>query len=148
MASRRGFGKNLKIWRKIRSENGRFLMARNHVWRYTLRLFHTFAIFEKNRKNDAKREAKSHVFSSKREPWAHQGRLRVPFWSIFEDSKNRRFFDVELGRRKIDKTRSLEHPGVARGTSTHGFWGSGVPGRRPIIKEINESMIKTARCEV
>ena len=22
-------------------------MARNHVWRYTLRLFHTFAIFEK-----------------------------------------------------------------------------------------------------
>ena len=35
-------------------------MARNHVWRYTLRLFHTFAIFEKNRKIDAKREAKSH----------------------------------------------------------------------------------------
>ena len=35
-------------------------MARNHVWRYTLRLFHTFAIFEKSRKIDAKREAKSH----------------------------------------------------------------------------------------
>ena len=33
-------------------------MARNHVWRYTLRLFHTFAIFEKNRKIDAKREPK------------------------------------------------------------------------------------------
>ena len=36
---------------KIRCENERFLMARNHVWRYTLRLFHTFAIFEKSRKN-------------------------------------------------------------------------------------------------
>ena len=30
----------------IRSENRRFLMARKHVWRYSLRLFHTFAIFE------------------------------------------------------------------------------------------------------
>ena len=45
---------------KNRCENERFLMARNHVWRYTLRLFHTFAIFEKNRKINAKREAKSH----------------------------------------------------------------------------------------
>ena len=35
-------------------------MARNHVWRYTLRLFHTFAIFEKGRKIDAKRDPKSH----------------------------------------------------------------------------------------
>ena len=33
-------------------------MARNHVWRYTLRLFHTFAIFEKNRKINAKRTSK------------------------------------------------------------------------------------------
>ena len=24
-------------------------MARNHVWRYTLRLFHTFAIFEQKK---------------------------------------------------------------------------------------------------
>ena len=37
-------------------------MAQNHVWRYTLRLFHTFAIFEKNRKIDAKRDANSRVF--------------------------------------------------------------------------------------
>ena len=40
-------------------------MARNHVWRYTLRLFHTFAIFKKYRnfdekwiQNDAKIDAK------------------------------------------------------------------------------------------
>ena len=88
-------------------------MAQNHVSCYTLRLFHTFAIFEKSRKIDAKREAKSHVFSSKNAPWAHQGRLRVPFWSIFEDSKNRRFFDVAFSRRKIDKNRSLDAQGLA-----------------------------------
>ena len=36
-------------------------MARNHVWRYTLRLFHTFAIFEKkNRKINEKRDPESH----------------------------------------------------------------------------------------
>ena len=43
-------------------------MARNHVWRYTLRLFHTFAIFEKNRKIDAKRIPKI-VFCD--ENWSH-----------------------------------------------------------------------------
>ena len=32
---------------KDRCKNGCFLMARNHVWHYTLRLFHTFALFEK-----------------------------------------------------------------------------------------------------
>ena len=74
---------------KNRCENGRFLMAR-----YTLRLFHTFAIFEKNRKIDAKRETKSKGFCSKNRPWALQGRLILPFWSIFEDSKNHCFFDV------------------------------------------------------
>ena len=35
-------------------------MVRNDVWRYTLCLFHTFAIFEKRRKIYAKREPKSH----------------------------------------------------------------------------------------
>ena len=50
---------------KNRCGNGRFLMARNHVWRYTLRLFHTFAIFEKYRKMEPKMEAESYVFSSK-----------------------------------------------------------------------------------
>ena len=34
-------------------------MAQNHVWRYTLRLFHTFSIFEKDQKTNAKREAES-----------------------------------------------------------------------------------------
>ena len=34
----------------------------------------------------------------------------------------------------------------SRGTSTHGFWGSRAPGW-PMIKDIDELMIKTARVE-
>ena len=123
-------------------------MARNHLWRYTLHLFHTFAIFEKIFKIDARRDPANLVFSFKSEPWAHQGRLGLPFGLIFEASKNRWFFDVALGLRKICKNRSLEQPGVAQPTSTHGFGGSGVPGRRPIIKEIDETITKTTRCVV
>ena len=44
---REGVRKKHENSMKKRSENGRFLMAQNHVWRYTLRLFHTFSIFEK-----------------------------------------------------------------------------------------------------
>ena len=58
---------------KNRCRNGWFLMARNHVWRYTLRLFHTFAIFGKNRKVDAKRAPKIH------ENWS-QNRLLADLW--------------------------------------------------------------------
>ena len=43
-------------------------MAQNHVWRYTLRLFHTFAIFEQTQtKNCDERDPKSHVFGSESE---------------------------------------------------------------------------------
>ena len=41
-----GVLKKQQMLMRIRSEIRRFLMARKHVWRYTLRLFHTFAIFE------------------------------------------------------------------------------------------------------
>ena len=78
----------------------RFLMAQNHVWRYTLRLFYTFGLFEKNRKIDAKMEPKSRGFWSKMRPWAPKGRLILPFWWIFENLKNRWFFDVTLGFEK------------------------------------------------
>jgi len=54
-------------------------MARNHVWRYTLRLFHTFAIFEKSEKINAKRYAKKHVFCSKIDPRATLGRFILHF---------------------------------------------------------------------
>ena len=64
---------------KNRCENRRFLMAQNHVWRYTLRLFHTLAFFEKGRKIDAKGEPKSHAFWSKNGIWALPGRLILPF---------------------------------------------------------------------
>ena len=47
---------------KNRCKNRRFLMAQNHVWRYTLRLFYTFGHFEKSRKIDAKIEPKSRHF--------------------------------------------------------------------------------------
>ena len=97
------------VWRqhencmKNRCQNRRFLMAQNHVWRYTLRLFHIFAIFKKYRKIDAKRDAKSYHFWSKNRPWARKGRLILPFWWIFKNSKKHLFFDIGLGRQKIDK---------------------------------------------
>ena len=51
-----GLDKNIN---KYRENDAKIkLMARNHVWRYTLRLFHTFAIFET--KYDAKRDLESH----------------------------------------------------------------------------------------
>ena len=50
-------------------------MARKHVWRYTLRLFHTFAIFEKTQKNYAKRDPQNRVFGSENEPWAPKDRF-------------------------------------------------------------------------
>ena len=56
MASVMGVRQKHEEVMKNRCENERFLMARNHVWRYTLRLFHTFAPFENNRKICAKRE--------------------------------------------------------------------------------------------
>ena len=87
-------------------------MAQNHVWRYTLRLFHTFAIFEKGRKMEPKREAECHHFSSKSRPWAKQGRLIHSLCLIFEGSKNRRFFDVDLGGRKIVKNLPLGAEGL------------------------------------
>ena len=60
---------------KNRCQNWRFLMAQNHVWRYTLRLFNTFAIFDKSRKIYAKREPKSLVFWSKSLPWVPRAGL-------------------------------------------------------------------------
>ena len=76
---REGARKNRKISSRNRRKNGRFLMAWKHVWRYTLRLFHTFVIFEKIKKNDAERDPQSHVFSSKNGPWAPRVPLREPF---------------------------------------------------------------------
>ena len=93
---------------KNRCQNRRFLMAQNHVWRYTLRLFYTFAIFEKYQKNDAKMDAKSCHFWFKNWSWAPQGRLILPSLIIFDDSKNHWFFDVSLGRQKINKNRSTD----------------------------------------
>ena len=55
---------SMKKW----CENEGFLMAQNHVWRYTLRLFHTFSVFEKSWKFNAKREARSSHYWSKMRP--------------------------------------------------------------------------------
>ena len=56
---------------KNRCTNECFLMARNHVWRYTLRLFHTFVISEKYRKIFAKWLPKVIVDAERhrRTPW-------------------------------------------------------------------------------
>ena len=50
---------------KFLCENRRFLMARNHVWHYTLRLFYTFAILETNWKMNAKIDAQRQLFGAK-----------------------------------------------------------------------------------
>ena len=64
---REGARKNRKISSRNRRTNGRFLMAWKHVWRYTLRLFHTFVIFEKNIKKRCRTgPAKSCFFIKKR----------------------------------------------------------------------------------
>ena len=55
----KGVRKKHEILMKNRCENERFLMARNHVWRYTLRLFHTFAIFKKSKNRCQKGGQKS-----------------------------------------------------------------------------------------
>ena len=68
-------------------QNDAFLIAQNHVWRYTLRFFHTFSIFEKVRKIDAKRGAKSCHFSSKIRPWTLKGRFIRHFLTISENSE-------------------------------------------------------------
>ena len=51
------------------------------------------------------------------------GSMENTMWVIFEDSKNRWFFDIDLGLRKIFKNQSLEHPWIARRTSVQGLWG-------------------------
>ena len=93
---------------KNRCENRRFLMAQNHVWHYTLRLFHTFAILGKSWKIDAKFYAKRQLFGAK--TWALAPTGRLIRW-IFEDSKNHWFLDVALGIKnslKIDPRTDFE----------------------------------------
>ncbi len=53
-----GVLKKQQMLLRIQSENRRFLMARKHVWRYTLPLFHNFVIFEYYRIFDEKRTSK------------------------------------------------------------------------------------------
>ena len=97
-------------------ENGRFLMARNHVSHYTLRLFHTFAIFEKSQKMDAKRDAQSHTFGWKNGPRASLVRPKTALYSISESSEKRWFFGVISERPKIDKKK---HVGASRAQKSH-----------------------------
>ena len=57
-------------------------MARNDVWRYTLRLFHTFALFETNREIDAKREP-NNFFWMKNDPSGAQGLIHSSILAVF-----------------------------------------------------------------
>ena len=72
---------------------------------------------QKSRKIDAKREAKSNHFSSKTRPWAKQGRLIHSLCLIFEGSKNRRFFDVDLEGDKNRQKSSLGAPRAENGAT-------------------------------
>ena len=71
----KGGGKKHEKLMKNQCKNWCFLMARNHVWRYTLRLFHTFALFEKNRKSMPKGRPKVIVCAGRRppHPWEETG---------------------------------------------------------------------------
>ena len=115
MSSEREVGQKHEKIMKHRCENLMFSLAQNRVWRYTLRLFHTFGLFEKSGKVDAKMETKSRGFWSKMRPWAPNGRLILPFSTIFENSKNRWFFDVAFRRRKINKNWPVGVKGLPQG---------------------------------
>ena len=54
-------------------------MAQNHVWRYTLRLFHTFSIFEKEKKSMPKGRLKVVIF----DPKCDLGRSKVDLSDVF-----------------------------------------------------------------
>ena len=98
-----------------------------------------FRRFRKKSKNRCQKEPKSRGFCSKNRPWALQGRLILPFWSIFEDSKNHCFFDVVLGRQKIDKNRALGYRGPAKTLRPVAGWDTlvtGAPRAAAIIKDI------------
>ena len=89
ITSRKGVWRMHENLMKFRCTNLCSSMARNHVWRYTLHLFHTFAIFENNRKINENRDPESRAFWSKNEPWTRRVRLRGPFFLIFRDLQNR-----------------------------------------------------------
>ena len=68
-----------------------------------------------------------------------QGRLILPFWSIFEDSKNHCFFDVVLGRQKIDKNRAVGRQRPKTSLRVIAEWDTlvtGAPRAAAIIKDI------------
>ena len=98
---------------------------------------------------DAKRDAKSHTFGWKNGPRASLVRPKTALYSISESSEKRWFFGVISERPKIDKKKtrwSLKGPkvplSIRREEERSQFPESGSPGRRPIIKEIDESMKK------
>ena len=71
---------------KNRCQNRRFLMAQNHVWRYTLRLFHTFGIYEKKQIDEQMmkiQHKKWSVLMARNHVWRYTLRLFHTF-AIFE----------------------------------------------------------------
>ena len=50
-------------------------MAQNHVWRYMLRLFHTFAIFENKLKNQCQTGHQKSCFFIKKLPLSGKGSI-------------------------------------------------------------------------
>ena len=71
-----GVRKKHEKWMKHLYKNVWFLMARNQVWRHTLRLFHTFDLFEKKKKRKSMPEGKPKVIVSAGRwpphPWGKQ----------------------------------------------------------------------------
>ena len=107
-------------------------MAQNHVWRYTLRLFHTFVIFGKSRKNDAKMALKIQPNWSKSRLWADFWHLIVDFFVFLSSVKKCWNFEVASEGQKIGKVHhsvAQRSPGCQRPV-TFGRWGpQGGPAR-------------------
>ena len=72
---------------KTGPENRCFLSVQNAVSRYTLRLFHTLAIFEKNQKIYAKMAPKISGNWSNNRPKADLGQLILCFLTFWSDAK-------------------------------------------------------------
>ena len=74
----------------------------------------TLSPFSKEVEKSMQKGPKSRVFGYEMDTGAPQGRLILQFFLFLVDSENRRFFDVALGRRKINKNPSLERPGAEK----------------------------------
>ena len=99
-ALREGVRKKHEKLMKKRCNNQCFLMAQNHVWRYTLRLFHTFAIFEKTSKNRCEKGPQKSCFLVQNRDLGVQGSIVTTFGDVLGDVEKSMIFEFAPGSPK------------------------------------------------